>query len=125
MISLILAVLCLLSIGVYYVTRKLHREDNSISNHQTLRIMTSIVYGLYILFLFSVLNEYKTKSCKSLCFLFILIIAAQMLLILLREFNVMQIDHRNKVILNNTLTASIVIEFIISFLCLAKITIIK
>jgi len=117
MISLILAVLFLLSIGVYYVTRKLHREDNSISNHQTLRIMASIMYGLYILFLFSILNKYKTKSCKSFLFLLLLIIAAQMVLILLHEFNIMQIDHRNKVILNNTLTASLVIEIIVLLMC--------
>lgn len=85
--------------------------------------MATIVYGLYIFFLFSILKHYKSKSCKSLLTLFIFIIAAQMILLLLRAFNVMQIDHRNKVILNHTLNASILIEFIASILCSGTITI--
>jgi hypothetical protein len=121
-ISLVLAILLVLSVGVYYITRKLHRGDNSISNHETLRIMATIVYALYIFFLISVLNNYKTKSCKSLLMLFIFIIAAQMIMVLLRAFNVMQIEHRNKVILNTTLNISILIEFIVSILCSGMIT---
>jgi cytochrome bd-type quinol oxidase subunit 2 len=121
-ISLVLSILLVLSVGVYYVTQKLHREDNSISNHKTLRIMATIVYALYIFFLISVLKNYKTKSCKSLLMLFIFIIAAQMIMVLLREFNILQIDHRNKVILNTTLSASILFEFIASILCSDMIT---
>jgi hypothetical protein len=122
MVSLMLFVLGLLSFVVYYFTRKLHKEDNNIANHEILRIMLTIVYGLYIFILISMLKEYKSKSCKSLLSLFIIIIAAQMILFLLHVFNVMQLDHENKVILNNTLNVSIIIEFIAAFLCSIKIT---
>ncbi len=115
--NLVLAILLLLSVVVYYIARKLHKKDGSLVDHQTLRIMTTVVFGIYIFFLMSNIKSFRHKSCRSMLFLFMVLIAGQMILILLREFDIMQIDHSNMIILNTTLNTSVWIEFLIAVGC--------
>lgn len=119
--NLVLAILLILSIAVYYIAKKLHKKDESLVNHETLRIMTTVVFGIYIFFLMSELKSFHHKTCRSILFLFMLLIAGQMVVILLREFGIIQIDHSNMVILNNTLGYSVLIEFLLVVICKFKI----
>lgn len=115
--ELVLAILLLLSIAVYHIAHKLHKKDGSLVDHQTLRILTTIIFGTYVFFLMTQLKNFRHKTCRSILFLFLVLIAGQMLLILLREFDVMQIDHSNMIILNTTLNTSVFIEFIVAIGC--------
>lgn len=74
------------------------------------------MYGLFILFSFFSLSMKKYSIYKIIDTILIICISVQMILVLLRSYNILQINHDKIIILNKTLLSTLWLSIIIDLI---------
>lgn len=112
-----LAILGILSYIAYVITFKIHKKDSELVDNKDVRIVKTIMYGLFILFgYFSLSFGKHSHIYKIIQSTLGVPIVVLMIILILRSYNIIQIDNDQLIIFNKTLNGILWTSIIIDIL---------